>query len=116
MLILGEVAVAMGNTAAADQRLRWVCSSNAKAVGAYFLRGYIAWKDGNRSEARSLLERASAARGTEWKPKGSVLEGDVNRRMHAEAAFLSSYWDRWDGSLDPGKAFEPLRAYLAGRR
>jgi lipopolysaccharide biosynthesis regulator YciM len=86
MLILGEVAIAMGDAAKAERRLEWVCSTNARAVGAFFLRAYIAWK-----------------------------KGDVRRQMHAEAAFLSSYWLRWDGSLEPTKAFDKLAAFLSSR-
>jgi hypothetical protein len=62
-----------------------------------------------------MLEKARAARGKEWKPGGSVMEGDVHRRMHAEAAFLSAYWERWDGTPEPAKAFKSLSAFLVFR-
>jgi len=115
MLILGELALALGNAPSAEQRLRWVCTTNSRAVGAWYLRGYLAWKRGDSLQARQMLEKARAARGKEWKPGGSVMEGDVHRRMHAEAAFLSAYWERWDGTPEPAKAFKSLSAFLVFR-
>ena len=115
MLILGEVALAMGNASRAKQRLQWVCTTNPRSVGAWYLRGYIAWKSGYSGQARQMLQRARAARGKEWKPFGSVMEGDVHRRMHAEAAFLSPYWEQWDGAPEPAKAFKSLSAFLVFR-
>ena len=116
MLVLGEVALAMGHTAAAEQRLLWVCTTNSGAVGAWFLRGYIAWTAGDDTKAREMLAKARVARGPEWKPRGSVAEGDVRRRMHTEAAFLSTYWDRWDGGPEPARAFDALAAFLRSLR
>ncbi len=116
MLILGEVALAMGRTAVAQQRLQWVCTTNPRAVGAWFLRGYLAWKAGDAAGARRMLEGAAAARGREWKPAGSVMEGDVRRRMYTEAAFLSPYWEAWNGNTEPKKAYIKLASFLSSYR
>ncbi len=116
MLILGELAVVLGDRATAERRLESVCRTNPRAVGAFYLRGYLAWKSGDRTRARELLEMARSARGRDWKPNGTVAEGEVHRQMHVEAALLSSYWDSWDGSPDPDKAFDKLAGSTVLRR
>jgi hypothetical protein len=61
-------------------------------------------------QASAMLTAARNARGPDWKPSGSVLEGDVQRRMYSEAGFL--FERQWDGSQDPSHAFGQLDAYL----
>jgi hypothetical protein len=84
-------------------------------VGGFFLRGYVAWAAGDRDAARDLLRRAAEARGPEWKPQGTVAEGDVAARMHRDESPLAVFWESWDGGLDPDAAFAPLAERLAGR-
>ncbi len=115
LLVLGEVDLLQGDRNAAAQRLEWACRTNPRSVGGFFLRGYLAWKRGKTSEARELLAAARQALGSEWKPKGSVAEGDVQRKMHSEETLLSRFWEGWDGSPDPARALAPLDSYLAGR-
>lgn len=52
------------------------------------------------------------ARGPDWKPSGSVLEGDVQHRMYSESGFLNVFEQQWDGSQDPPQAYAPLDTYL----
>ena len=59
-----------------------------------------------------MLKAARDARGPDWKPSGSVLEGDVQRRMYSEAGFLNLFERQWDGSIDPLRAYAQLDAYL----
>jgi hypothetical protein len=59
-----------------------------------------------------MLMAARDARGPDWKPSGSVLEGDVQRRMYSEAGFLNLFERQWDGSPDPSHAYAQLDAYL----
>jgi tetratricopeptide (TPR) repeat protein len=116
LLILGEVALARGDAGTAAGRFEAVSRANPRSVGSLFLRAYLAWKRGDAAQARRLLQAAHAARGRDWKPPGSVAEGDVRRRMHAEGTYLSQFWEHWDGSPDPAKAFAPLAAFLPGVR
>lgn len=81
-------------------------------MNARFLRGFIDWKRGNLGEASAKLKAARHARGPEWKPSGSVLEGDVRQRMFSESGFLNVFEQEWDGSEDPRRAYAPLDAYL----
>jgi hypothetical protein len=89
------------------------CRTNPRAVGGFFLRAYVAWRAGDTGRARELLRQAHQARGPEWKPEGSVAEGDVARRMHQDETPLSRFWQTWDGRDDPA-ALAPLHEHLAG--
>jgi len=112
LLILGEIALVRGDRKTAQERFDLACRTNPRAVGGLFLRGYLAWKRGEAGEARELLKAAHAARGKDWKPKGSAAEGDVARRMHVEGTLLSTCWESWNGTPDPAKAYEPLKTLL----
>ena len=115
LLVLGEIALMQGDRTLADERLAKATRTNPKAVGGFFLRGYIAWKDGESADAGRHLEAAQAARGEEWKPEGSVAEGDVGSRMHREVTPLSLHWESWNGTPDPQTAFADLDAYLVSQ-
>ncbi|MDX1644033.1 MAG: FG-GAP-like repeat-containing protein [Thermoanaerobaculia bacterium] len=116
LLVLGEIDLLEGNLEQADQRLEWACQTNPKAVGGFFLRAAIARERGDLGAARRLLERAAAARGEEWKPEGTVAEGDVARAMHREVSPLSRFWEGWDGGVEPQSALGPLSRHLAAVR
>jgi tetratricopeptide (TPR) repeat protein len=113
LLALGEVALLRGDHATALERFEWACRSNPRAVGGFFLRGYISWLRGEREEAVRLLAAAHAARGDAWKPEGTAAEGDVASRMYREETPLSSYWEGWNGALDPEAAFGALEVHVA---
>jgi tetratricopeptide (TPR) repeat protein len=113
LLLLAEIALARGDLAVADERLRLALRSNARSVPALYMRAWIAAQRKNASEAAALLASARAARGPDWKPKGSVAEGDVKRRMDSEAGFLTTAWETWDGNADPARAFGLLKDLLA---
>ena len=115
LLILGEIALVKGDAKTAQQRLDLACRTNPRAVGGFFLRGYLAWKRGEKGAARELLKTAQAARGKDWKPRGTVAEGDVLAKMHSESTLLSAVWDTWDGGPDPVKAYRPLESFLKRR-
>lgn len=112
LMVLGEIALLLGDEAVAAEHLEHACRTNPKAVGGFFLRGYIEWARGDRAAASLLLEQARAALGPEWKPEGSVAEGDVKERMHTEATPLSIFWESWDGGSDPAIAFAALDTRL----
>jgi Tfp pilus assembly protein PilF len=112
LLAMGELDLILGDDDQADQLLEWACRTNPRAVSGFYLRGYVAWKRGEDEAARELLQRARDALGPEWKPEGTTAEGDVARRMHAEATPLSAIWTQWDGSLEPAGAFAALDAHL----
>jgi tetratricopeptide (TPR) repeat protein len=112
LVLLGQVELALGDLSTAERHFTHVCQANPKAVNAWFLRGYIAWKQRDQRQASAMLEKARDARGRDWKPAGSVLEGDVQRRMYSEGAFLNVFEEQWDGSPVPESTFGRLDSYL----
>lgn len=112
LLALGEVALMRGRASAAEERLEWVCRTNPRAVGGFFLRALLAWRAGDVEGAGQLLEQARQARGPDWKPVGATAEGDVERGQHRDTTPLSRFWLAWDGA-GPPEAFEGLEAFLA---
>ncbi len=114
LLVLGEIALLQGDPELADERFELACRTNPRAVGGFFLRGYVAWKRGDLEAAKELLGKAQAARGEEWKPEGAVAEGDVASRMHREETPLARFWEGWDGAPDPEAAYGALDGRLMG--
>ena len=64
-------------------------------------------------QTAAMLDAARKTRDRDWKPAGSVAEGDVQHRMYSEAGFLNVFEHQWDGSLEPGRAYGPLETYLS---
>ena len=116
LVLRGEVSLAMRDFASAEQDLAHACQTNPRAANAWFLRGFIAWKRGDVRQASVDLGGASNARGPDWKPSGSALEGDVQHRMYSESGFLNVFEQQWDGSRDLARAYAPLDAYLGRLR
>jgi enediyne biosynthesis protein E4 len=112
LVLLGQVALALGDFAAAEQHFTHACQANPRAANVWFLRGYIAWKRQDFRQASAMLASARNARGRDWKPAGSALEGDVQRRMYSESGFLSVFEQQWDGSPDVTGSYAQLDAYL----
>ncbi len=112
LVLLGEVALALGDLKTAEQRLSHACQANARAANAWFLRSYIAWRRGDTRRAAAMLASARSAFGPDWKPSGAVLEGDVSRRMYNESGFLNVFVQGWDGSPAPERAYSALNQYL----
>jgi len=115
LVAMSEIELIIGRDEQAEQRLEWVSRTNPRAVGAFYLRAYVAWKRGDETAARRLLATAREARGEEWKPKGITAEGDVARQMHADETPLSRFCEQWNGTQDPRKAFEALDAFITAQ-
>ncbi len=115
LLVLGEMALMRGDSEEADQRFEWACRTNPQAVGGFYLRGYLAWKRGDGEAVTKHLDAARAARGPEWKPEGSVAEGDVERKVHREETPLARFWRGWDAASEGAEAFVELERFLADR-
>ena len=112
LTLLGEVSLAQGDLSEAERSLAHVCQANPRAVNAWFLRGYVAWRKGDIRNAAIMLTNARKSLGPDWKPSGAVLEGDVQRRMYSESGFLGLFEEQWNGSPDPAAAYARLDAYL----
>ncbi len=113
LILLGQVNLAMGENSRAESLFARACQANPKAANAFFFRGYIAAMRHDSKEAGNMLTAARAARGPDWKPAGSVLEGDVKRRMYSESGFLGVFEQQWDGAAPPDRAYREMSVYLA---
>jgi tetratricopeptide (TPR) repeat protein len=113
LLVLGEVALMRGDRDLAAERLAAATRTNPKAVGGFFLRGYLAWKAGDAAGAKVLLEQARAALGPDWQPRGTTSEGDVKKKQHVENSPLTRFWENWNGALTPSETFAALDRDLA---
>ena len=114
LLITAEVFLLQGKESEADQRLEWICRTNRRAVEAFFLRGFLAWKQGERSQANELLAAALIGREPNWKPAGTSAEGDVRADTATGRTLLSGFEENWNGSLDDlDGVFEELDGYLS---
>jgi enediyne biosynthesis protein E4 len=113
LLILGEVSLLKGDFALAQSRLTAACVTNPKASGGFFLRAYIALLEGDSAKAVELLKATRNALGQEWQPKGATAEGDVKTKLHAETSPLRPFYENWNGSEDPLKAFTSLDQHLS---
>jgi hypothetical protein len=115
-LLLAEIALLRGDLSAAGRCFHNACQANPRAAGGLYLGAYVSWKQHDKTASANLLAAAKKALGPEWKPKGSVSEGDVRRRMDRDAGLLASFWQAWPGSVEPDSAFGKLDAYLQSRR
>jgi hypothetical protein len=115
LLLLGEIALIRGDTITAQQQLELACRTNPKAAGGYFLRGYLAWKKNDFPGARELLLAARNARGKDWKPAGTMAEGDVRAHMYTEGSILSWVWETWNGNADPGATYPQVDRVIRTR-
>lgn len=113
--LLAEIELLRGNQTAARDLLRRVVQTNHKAALAHFLLAYLDSRDDRKESMRTSLEAAVKARGPEWKPKGSVHEGDVQRRMHEDSSLLLDIAESWDGQSDPHSAFASLNRRIRSR-
>ena len=112
LVLLGEVELAQECFADADRDFAHVVQANPRAANAWYFRGYIAWKRHDDHQAAAMLNQAHQVLGPDWKAAGSVMEGDVRRRMYSESGFLGVFVEQWDGSATPSSAYAGLDAYL----
>lgn len=80
LLRLGEVALMRGDLTESQSYLEAVIGSNYKNVEAHFLLGFIAWKQGNREKALTLLNKAEKYSLPEKPSTKLVGKGDTKTR------------------------------------
>ena len=106
-VLLEQAVLVAGKFATAEH----ACQAD-HASNVWFLQGYIAWKRQDFRQASAMLTAACDARGRNWKPAGSALEGDVQRRIYSESGFLNVFEQRWDDPPELTRAYGQLDAYL----
>ncbi|MCC7373356.1 MAG: VCBS repeat-containing protein [Verrucomicrobiales bacterium] len=112
LLLLAEIQLLLGHPDLAEARLIEAVRTNPKAVGGFFLLGYVAWKRGQNTRAAEYLAQTRTALGPDWTPKGTTSEGDARRRQFVESTPLTRFWTEWSGAADPAAAFARLDARL----
>ncbi len=109
LLLRAEIELLQGNNTAAQGHLDRVIRSNQRSALAHFLLAYMT---PSAAAKKAHLDATAKARGPEWKPRGSVLEGDTKQLMHDETSLLGAYADAWDSKSDPQPQFAALARRL----
>lgn len=115
LLLIGEVELLKGRMRESESSLAAVCATNPRSAEAFFLRGYLSWKNGDDVLASAHLRSTRAALGKEWQPKGSTAEGDVKEKQHEDASPLRRFLEHWNGSEEPAQAYAALQRRLEAR-
>lgn len=90
LLHLGQIALIQGNLSEAQSYFDAVTGSNYKSVEAYFLNGYIAWKQDATQQATALFAEAVRQTQPNEPPQGVPGEGDTRTRADLTAPGASS--------------------------
>ncbi len=79
VLHLGEIALVRGSLTDARYYLDAVIGANSGSVEAHFLKGYVAWREGDRRQAAALFARAVELAQPPVPAGGASSEGDTKR-------------------------------------
>ncbi|MCK5368762.1 MAG: tetratricopeptide repeat protein [Cyclobacteriaceae bacterium] len=77
LMLLGHVALLKGEENVAKDYFKSVVGSDIKNVEAYFLLGYIEWKNGYLSKAQEIFNKAVTLSAPEKAIQGTLSEGDT---------------------------------------
>lgn len=123
VLRLGEVALASGEIARAQEYLQAAGRTNFKSVNAPFLLGYIAWETGDRSSALALYRQAITQTKVQKPPAGVLGEGDTKLPGYQAMvlpgqrgmfdAFVAALWQDKDvNTAKMERHYRRVRAFL----
>ena len=76
---LGEVALLRGDLKTAGQQFDAVMVTHPRSVEAHYLRGYVAWKNGDKTAAAALYQQAQALASAPQPVSQAPSEGDTKR-------------------------------------
>lgn len=77
LLALGQISLIKGDHDAAREYFSDVIGSNFKSVEAHFLKGYVAWKRGDRKDALNLFTESVALSAPKKDETEVIGEGDT---------------------------------------
>lgn len=77
LMLLGHVALLKGEENVAKDYFKSVVGSDIKNVEAYFLLGYIEWKNGYLAKAQEIFNKAVTLSAPEKAIQGTLSEGDT---------------------------------------
>ena len=90
LLRVGQIALIQGHLPEAQSYFEAVTGSNYKSVEAYFLGGYIAWKQGAVRQAATHFAEAVRQAQPDKPPQGVLGEGDTKAGGNLMASGASS--------------------------
>ena len=99
-MLLGHVALLLGDNEAARDYFQSVTGSDIKNVEAYFLLGYIHWKKGDSDKARQMFEKAVTFSVPEKAIKEVLSEGDTKGGKSHKRPFDDSLFNEYFAGLD----------------
>lgn len=115
LILEGEALLAAGDWIAADKVLAAAFGMNDRATSAFLLSGFLAWKNGDETRARDLLQRAVQS-GQKMEPVRGVLgEGDAGttgmQRIQRRATRRGLFVDCMESVLEVGETIDPALAF-----
>ncbi len=99
-MLLGHVALLQGDNDAAGEYFRSVMGSDIKNVEAYFLLGYVYWKNGETDKAREMFGKAVRNTVPEKAIKDVLSEGDTKGGKSHRRPFDKSLFTEYFNGLD----------------
>lgn len=79
LMLLGHIALIEGDFKMATSYFRSVIGSDTKNAEAYFLLGYLAWKENHFDKCVEIFNRAIELSSPDKKIKGVLSEGDTRK-------------------------------------
>jgi tetratricopeptide (TPR) repeat protein len=76
---LGEVALLRGDRKTASDQFGAVMVTHPRSVEAHYLKGYVAWKDGDKAAAAALYQQAQALASAPQPVPQAPSEGDTKQ-------------------------------------
>ena len=106
VLNLAEIAIIQENYLASQERLRVVLGSDDKNIEAWFLMGFIDFKNGNKKDANTKFIKACELAVPQNAENGVTGEGDTKTGKSLERGINPSIFDEYFKNLQLDSAME----------
>ena len=106
ILHLAQIAIIRGNYSAGREQLRIVLGSDYKNIEAWFLMGFIDYKEGQMQDARTNFNKAREFSVQKNQPSEVSGEGDTKTGRSLERAINQSIFTAYLEQLEPEAAMQ----------